>query len=251
MTESLAYLGEMFDDYRAVIYENDPQNSAIWSHAKENPKLMAIQETIHLGMTASAAERKTPCGRTRLMAHYRNKLLETIRSFHDVNSFPGELLNFKSDFVIMLDLDLFPRSLNKDSFWSMMRNFEKRIQQYGADQFDVMCSNGLRKGKYYYDRYSLSTCDAAFYKTLWPKEEKLDTSSLSNLLAEEGGELVRVRSCFGGFAIYRTEAIVSSQCSYQTQESCYCEHLPFNLCLAHNGFDSIFIDQGMRFTAIN
>eukprot|EP00475_Leptophrys_vorax_P023346 TRINITY_DN31955_c0_g1_i1.p1 TRINITY_DN31955_c0_g1~~TRINITY_DN31955_c0_g1_i1.p1 ORF type:complete len:565 (-),score=124.17 TRINITY_DN31955_c0_g1_i1:6-1463(-) len=252
LNDVLSDAGGYFNDYRIVVYENDPLNTGVWEQTKSNSKFLALQDSFNFGVSAYGAEGKTSCGRTRLLAFYRNRLLDVISSLH-TDSLSDSLFQFDADFVIMIDLDMIEDGkLNKHSVGNLLATLHARIEEYGMDQFDVLCADALTGGsRSYYDRYALMLCDAAYYQTIWPRDDhhqNLDVQSLADQLGNGGEDLVRVRSCFGGFAVYRMEALLASKCRYKSEASCYCEHMPFNVCLAQKGFDSIFVDQKMSFT---
>ena len=57
--------------------------------------------------------------------------------------------------------------------------------------------------------------------------------------------LVRVQSCFGGFAVIRTASLLQAKCTYN-ERSCNCEHVSFYGCLIQHGFGDIYIDQQLK-----
>mmetsp|Transcript_67554 Transcript_67554/g.124517 ORF Transcript_67554/g.124517 Transcript_67554/m.124517 type:complete len:154 (-) Transcript_67554:55-516(-) len=56
----------------------------------------------------------------------------------------------------------------------------------------------------------------------------------------KGNELVPVKSCFSGLALYSMNAI-NTQCDYTYQGEGTCEHVPFTKCLAEKGYGSVAI----------
>ena len=107
-------------------------------------------------------------------------------------------------------------------------------------------------GGTYYDLFALRPCDAPYYL----KEHSfvlsnglagsLQVDARLDISTSSDDRLLKVRSCFGGFAIYRAEAILKTNCTYDVDEtSCMCEHQPFMSCLYQRGFDGIYIDRTM------
>ena len=181
--------------------------------------------------------------------------------------------------IAVLDLDMFdypPLSKVIQVSQKYMLPSADQIDQYNH-MFDVICSNGLQRSRYgetrphrnYYDTFA-----TILLPNTWPVLEstrtiprgqlpgediamsKMSQQSLLNYFLNEGSkknkesyEPVPVRSCFGGFTLYRANVWLSPNCRYDLYNEHYdvyrgqkehqtCEHVVFHECLRqkHDNF---------------
>ena len=160
-------------------------------------------------------------------AVYRNELLAKIGA--EMDSF---------DHLIWLDYDL-------RGFDASAAHRELSLGwQLG---YDLVCANGVKYNGWYYDSY------ATVLPSLFSSLYSAPPIALSNRLAL--WRFAHARSCFGGFASYRSSALISANCSYYHStaiaysqiasfarfvdshplSTSFCEHIPFNFCLIEHG----------------
>eukprot|EP00956_Cyclotella_meneghiniana_P026025 scaffold55490_cov61-Cyclotella_meneghiniana.AAC.5 len=182
--------------------------------------------------------------------------------------------NTEKSIIAVLDLDMFdypPLSKVIQVTQKYMRPSIDEIKSHDHDSFDVICSNGLQRSRYgetrphrnYYDTFA-----TILLPNTWPVLESTRTvprgqlpgedvamsqmsqqsllnyflSEGSNKKNEESYEPVPVRSCFGGFTLYRANVWLRPDCRYDLYNKSYdvyrgkkehhtCEHVVFHECL--------------------
>ena len=214
-------LGKMFDDYRVVIYENDSTDGTdelLKEWEKSNRSVTILSEKIG----SEKYESNTDVNRLTALAGYRNNYLEEIFS-----------RNVSPDYIIVADLDL-------AGGWS----YEGICSSFGYDNWNVMGSNGLLYGlspslknedgspamtRVYYD-------SLAFRRIGHPKQH---ISSEINALAYNRGEKpFRVLSCFGGLAIYKSDAFKHGA-RYSGPD---CDHVELHRGMLDTGVDDVYLN---------
>lgn len=170
---------------------------------------------------------KSELRRTVRIASARNKLQNTIKR------------NFKDfDYVVMMDLDGVNRNLTKKSVELCWRH----------SQWDVVTANQPLR---YYDVWALRATDwcetdcwqeyAGLLEEMSHKQA-LKTAVTSKMRSiRSSNPPIPVQSAFGGLAIYKMEAFLSSEYVGEDEEGMeICEHVPFHKGLSDKGF-KIFI----------
>ena len=210
-------LGKMFLDYRVVIYENDSTDGTdviLKEWESQNCKVKIITEKLN----AVKHEQDASLGRMTDLAAYRNKYLDHILS-----------QNIIPDYILVADLDL-------PGGWS----YEGICNSFGYDHWSFMGSNGLLYGvpedsedqeirRVYYDAH-------AFRRLGHPKPH---THQEINVLTYNRGEPpFRVRSCFGGMGIYKSD-VFKQGAKYSGPE---CEHVGLHNDLIEVGIDNIYMN---------
>jgi hypothetical protein len=206
--------GQMFRDYRVVIFENDSKDNTAeqlngWS--KINSRVTAISE-----------ERLDPINpgkrcldRATRMATYRNKYREHINA---------HLTDYDS--VMVIDLDL-------PGGWS----YDGIANSFGQEtEWDFVGSNGIIFKDYegvqgrqlYYDAWAFRS------KGRW---EPMHAIKVNPLNWPRGEPLFPVNSCFGGLGIYKMEAMRVA--SYDGSD---CEHVPFHRQMVAAGLTNLFLN---------
>ncbi len=206
-------IGEIFGDYRVVIYENDSRDdtrSQLRAWAQRNHRVRVIVETI--------GDPVNPCARclqrAARMANYRNRCLEVIRE---------EFSDF--DFALVLDTDL-------KGGWS----YDGIANTFGHDNWDFVGSNGIIFKRVGREMNVPIQYDAWAFR-LDENLSALPTATVNVLRWQRGQPIVPVTSCFGGLGIYRMNAILSA--TYSGWDS---EHVPLHQAMRKNGFNRMFIN---------
>ena len=214
-------LGKMFLDYRVVIYENDSTDGTdviLKEWESQNYKVKIITEKLN----AVKHEQDDSLGRMTDLAVYRNKYLDHILS-----------KNIVPDYILVADLDL-------PGGWS----YEGICNSFGYDNWSVMGSNGLLYGlsetltdedgkpmmrRVYYDAH-------AFRRLGHPKPHR--HSEINVIAYNRGEEPFKVRSCFGGIGIYKSD-VFKHGAKYAGPE---CEHVGLHNGLIEVGIDNIYMN---------
>lgn len=161
--------------------------------------------------------------RTVRIASARNQLLKKIKK--DFNNF---------DYVVMMDLDGVNRDITRENVESCWRHSE----------WDGVTANQPLR---YYDIWALRAkgwCEtdcwneyAALLKDMSPKQAlKVAVTSKMRSINSKASP-IQVQSSFGGLAIYRMKAFLSSEYVGADAEGIeICEHVPFHKGLLDNGF---------------
>lgn len=206
-------LGEMFGDYRVVLFENDSSDDtaemlAAW--ASRNPRVRFVTEQI--GDPVNPIARCLQ--RAARMAYYRNRCLEVMRA---------EFSDFSH--AIVLDTDL-------KGGWST----DGIANTFGHDGWDFVGSNGIIFKRLGCELNVPVQYDAWAFR-LDDQLTALPTSTVNAMQWQRGQPLLPVTSCFGGLGVYRMPALLSS--CYEGWDS---EHIPLHQQMRRNGFDKIFLN---------
>ena len=218
-------IGEMFKDYKVVVYENDSKDltkDILETWGKANHRVTLIMEDLGDKKFGSVASFEI----AKALAACRNKYLKLINETLD------------SDYVIMLDMDI-------QGGWS----YEGICNSLGHTDWDMIGSNGILYGpvdennnmikegdtigRVYYDTY-------AFRRVNHP--EPHSSQEINQLFYGRGEPLIRVWSCFGGFGLYKRNAIRDIWYGSRKPDSAACEHVYFHQAMAQNGFDRIYLN---------
>lgn len=207
----LISLGDMFADYRIVIYENDSDDSTpdiLNLIAKQNSKILV--QTEKLGKPRLGED--ITYGRAKALAEYRNRYLSVIKDGFD-----------DYDKMIVIDLDL-------QHWW-----LDGILHSLSYDH-DAMTANGIQltnKGYVYYDTWT-------FVKT--------DTL-ITHLMHKPWylyHPLVKVKSAFGGLGIYKIPSIMSCEYKPVVVNDVYTdEHVGFHFDMIAHGHDEIYVNPTM------
>lgn len=198
-------LGGYFADWRAFVVENDssdgtPDRLRAWS--ARQPRVTALCERLSLPRWPAVRDGR----RGHQMAQARNKYLDLLAADEAARGF---------DYALVLDTDLVGCSL------------EGVLAGLGRDEpWDVLAANGVCR-----HRGHLITYDAWAYRaadSLTP----LAARDVNPLVFRRGTALHRVRSAFGGLALYRLPGFLGRRYSGGD-----CEHVPF-----HAKFADVFIN---------
>lgn len=175
-------LGEKFDDYAVIIYENnsaDKTAELLYRWAATNPRVVFESEML--------SERKLSDRREERIARARNIVLE-IAKREEYDDF---------DYLIMVDLDFItPWPVDEIVATTQL-----------SGEWDCISANGVfRNGTLYWDRYAFRDREYPFGPELlgsgWWKGLK------NSWFGIDSDELKPVFSAFGGLAVYKRSTII-------------------------------------------
>ncbi|CAF0801394.1 unnamed protein product [Didymodactylos carnosus] len=240
--KTFVQFGSVFNDWHAIIYENDIRGeSSLKKISLSNNKISLISEILHVPFSKQM-ESKMKCGRPKLLAHLRQRLMTTIKVSLQSSVFVNYSLKFMPDYIIYFDMDLLAH--DGLDIESVAKSMCKRLLVHG-DSWHVLCAMGTSKRGNYQDTFALKPCEPTYYKHYHGFDMKSSyATELAPFITNSVSELVRVRSCFGGMAIYRADVLLDTKCSYN-DKACMCEHVYFHSCLANEKYDGIYIDTKM------
>lgn len=202
-------LGEMFADYRVVIYENDSTDGTdevLRRWAQRNARITYLHE--RLARTFHGSVRTND--RTSDMAHYRNQYLRLTQQ--QFGAF---------DYLAVIDSDL-------ENGWS----YDGVAHSIGCNGWDMIGANGIQYNEPF----------GTYYDT-WATRCLSDGPTLEDITRRpllRGEPLIKVRSCFGGFGLYRMAAVQNAE--YAADD---CEHPTLHRQLCSNGYHRMFINPSL------
>jgi len=206
-------LGEMFADYRVVIYENDSEDSTrdiLSSWAAVNDKVDCIFEDRDDPVNLQIRD----MDRGDRMAYYRNQCRKFVADNYGDRTY-----------CIVVDTDL-------HRGWS----FEGVANTFGHESWDMVGSNGLL-----HKHPMVARLEHPLYFDVWALRlgtyDTIDGIKGNEMYWEPGSDLVPVKSCFGGLGVYTMEAML--RCSYSGRD---CEHVPFHRQMSQQGMGRLFMN---------
>ena len=188
--------GELFNDYRILIYENDSNDGtsqALRKYFQNDNKTTLAQEITGTPMFSKTRELDRP----RYLAGLRNISFEGVRL---LNKF------FPADYIIVIDLDL-------EGGWS----YDGIRHSFSYDNWSAITANGLEYVDATYvgsDGTTFSEYKPLFYDTwAWRDiDAKMtdvpDSAEINELCFERGEEIVEVNSNFNGLGIYKYQEAI-------------------------------------------
>jgi len=213
MMARVGRLGDMFADYRVLIYENDsvdetPASLERW--AETNERVTVISQ--RLGKPQHASLRCS--NRADDMAAYRNRCQQEVQD---------RWSDF--DYVCLIDTDL------AGGF-----SYDGIAHSFGSQPWDSVGSYGI-----IYQRQRM-TLNRALHYDVWAYRPYGDYDALEcrdgNLLSWQRGEgLVPVYSCFGGLGLYRMPAWLAAR--YAGGD---CEHVALHREMRARGYDRQYLN---------
>lgn len=233
--ERIELTGSSFKDYRVLIFENDSidgTREVIKAWAARNDKVILLDCTdapdCKFGHQPLYEFGLMGTGRISKMAAFRNTYLETIKRYFN-----------HYDYTMVVDIDM-------QGPWSL----NGIMNSIGHDDWDAICAYGLMTliGSW---GTILMMYDALAY--VGQHDETQATMSPFDLMRHylrinfwdtfginECTGLVPVKSCFGGIALYKMEALHNAWYG-----GGICEHITLHEQMAHNGHGKIFMNPAL------
>ncbi len=200
---NLRKIGNMFNGYDILIYENDSTDNTL--EILDKNKINYLSEKLNLEKYSGD---NPPPTLLQNMAYYRAKIRE-------------EALKQKFDYYCIVDFDIV--KVNWDGFFDC---FNYNI--------DIMCANSqifTKVGEYnlclYYDYFA--------HRDIGQIEanQQLSIRYAASFAESPFNGVLNVDSAFGGMTIYSREAFESGQYDLNTE---VCEHVPFHKSIRDAGF---------------
>lgn len=207
-------LGQMFNSYSVVIFENDSRDNTLeqlqgWARSNANVTIMAEmrQDPINPGIRC--------LNRAARMAFYRNKYREYIH----------ERLATR-DAVIVLDTDL----CNGWSYDGIANTFGQAVDWHfvGSNGIIFKDYEGTLSRSLFYDVWAFR------WRNNWTP---IPPGHLNPRFWPRGEPMLRVNSCFGGLGVYRMPAFLAGK--YDGSD---CEHVPFHRQLIEAGYTELYMN---------
>jgi glycosyltransferase involved in cell wall biosynthesis len=198
--EKMEMIGNLFQTQQYIIFENDSKDDTLhvlqqWE--KNNSNVTIITET------------NVPGPRTQRLAYARNLLMK-------------KALSMNSDYIVVMDLDDVNLDITKEAF----------LSSFEYNNWAVMTANQSEK---MYDLWGLRTFDNWLEFDCWhciKTENKSKDFCLYSRYKhiEKNHPLIKVKSAFGGLAIYNTSYLDPTINLYfgGTGEQEVCEHVSFH-----------------------
>lgn len=195
-------LGNKFEDYTVIIYENNSTDNTkhfLKQWSKQNSRVILIAEDLDQSLLKQNVKSFNRADgqpfRSELIAKARNKVLDIAR----------EPRFDEYEFIVMADLDF-------STPWPI-DEIVKTIQTEG--DWDCVTANGIM-GDSYYDKYALRTFQYPFGPELLG--EFWWHQIVNTKIVYDGDKWVPVFSAFGGLGIYRKASILDSYYSGSVTE---------------------------------
>lgn len=218
-------MGQMFEDYRVLIVENDSKDDTrlyLLNWVKRNPRVTILGCGYDVKKCSiKSAETKTDghgVDRKRInkMVDLRNIYLEEIKNNKLLRSF---------DYAIFWDLDMIG-SVYLDGVAHSLDYLEKNRDT------KVVCAYGIYRWgllTLYYDTYAHLNKGEKFHINLKTVHDV--RKGLWEVKHSRGEEPVEVDSCFSGFAIYEIQSLLPEDVFYDmsSEENLECEHVRLNM----------------------
>lgn len=203
-----------FKDYRILIVENDSRDNTrdlLLEWSRVNPKV------IILGCGINAKECQLNLSETKSWDASKKRISKMIflRNIY-IDYIKNYLKDF--DYVIVCDIDLVG-SVYIDGIMNSFGKLQKN------KDIDVICANGVRKyfrNFIYYDCYAHVLEGEKYHNN---NKNVHSLKVLRNTLSNEyNPNMIKVKSCFGGFTIYNINSIINSKYSSDLDDALECEH---------------------------
>ena len=231
----LETIGKLFKDYQIIVFENDSKDNSRnlltkWSIKNPNVKLLTCCEQ---GNCDCKFNNKTGYDygvfskkRIDKMTYYRNFMLNFIKNtkYH------------LYDYLLVYDFDI-KGGIYLDGIATSFSN---------PDKWDMICANGLMATPHI-TGYNTATYDSISYigkndnmnyrSHAFLEWVKMNRQVNSNI----GGKLIKVKSCFNGFAFYKMKSIINS--NYNSKYKC--EHIGLHKEMIDNGYSKLFFNPSM------
>lgn len=226
-------LGQYFADYRLVIMENDSVDNTteiLKALQLTYPKMEYQTLVLNTSGDRDGSKNGLMWLRVKRMAHARNLLLKQMGP---------TMADLQPDIVAMVDLDLGSESAYPFEVDMVLSSIGRKELENG---FDLLCANSLRRyGQRhevgYHDVFALRDENHLTMDDTWTVDFNNPKAIARNLFHQL--DLINVRSCFGGLALYNPAAMCG--CDYDETLN-DCEHVGFHRCMSCRNLNRMFID---------
>jgi hypothetical protein len=235
MKKKIEGLGDLFQDYRVVIFENDSKDGTrdlLQAWHRDNPRVqilscceegqcecrLSVQHLHQMGMESSQRMDK--------LRHFRQKVLRYVQQHYA-----------DYDYYLVIDFDL-PGAVYRDGF----------LSTFARDDFDMVFARGLTT----FPMFSPALYDGIAY--LSDKDSFDDPSNdLETFLRINrnlrflriGDPWAPARSGFNGMAIYRMKSILHATYTLPGGKKHRCEHIDLHYDMYQKGFGRIYYNPSM------
>lgn len=226
-----------FRDYRIAVFENNSLDNTkevlgLWQERNKKVfvSLNDFDETKYTSLPRNPEYHYTFSIKVMTkLTDYRNLMLDLV-----------EGLNFESDYVILVDLDV------------AKIDYNGVLSSFGTDlQWDAITANGYSMSsklkRRYHDTFPL--CEIGMQNQPFTCEKIENYREIFSHFSK-GMPFFKVFSAFGGMCIYRSEAIKGLR--YCLEENNFggvqvkCEHFSLFRQMAELGFDKVYINPNME-----
>lgn len=235
MKKKIEGLGDLFQDYRVVIFENDSKDGTrdllhAWSRDNHRVHLLSccqdgqcecrlsIQNLHQMGMESSQRMDK--------LRHFRQKVLDHVQRHYS-----------EYDYYVVLDFDL-PGAFYRDGFLSTL----------ARDDFDMVFARGMTTFPIFntalYDGIAYLSDTDAFDDDANDLESFLRINKNLRSL-RIGDPWARARSGFNGLAVYRMKSILDTGYIVSDGKKHRCEHIDLHYNMFQKGHDRIYYNPSM------
>ena len=222
--ELLSELSEPFFSTGGYVFENDSVDGTKEILNRYKPEWVTVKSQ-DLNRPHLPGEFQGP--RTEALAEYRNSCVDWVKENAS-----------HTDFVVVLDLDA-DGGFSIDGVLNSIGWLvgSKGLAGLGSFSLARITSDGVEKFSHY---------DAFAARLNWwrDRREEIGSSWFHTLLPPAGSPPFIMNSCFGGLAVYKTQAFVEG--TYSGND---CEHVMFHKTLAARGW-SLALNPGSRFAAL-
>lgn len=217
-----------FKSHEIVIYENDSTDNTrnILKNIGANVIGIDDKSEIQNGISLTRIQK---------MSKYRNECLNFIKN------------NFKeSDYILVFDFDI--NNFIADGIFNSLGNEE----EFNFDAIgSVSIKNKIKDGKiysYHYDAWAMKMF--SWYEEFSQEWQHPRFQWFSNWIPPLGGHPIKVKSCFGGLMLYKTNSILSGKYNSHLSDkhdNIFCvEHSALHESMELNGFGNIYINPSQQ-----
>jgi len=224
LLDSLQIVGNSFARHHLILLENDSKDGTRQNMSRvcQSPHAWCFE--LKLSALGPQKQNVNVPHRVKHLTWLRQHLLEQVHRFVSES-------HVSWDFLLMFDGDLF--SEGNAGFNPMatlaMFGFRSHNGPTLAEQPpDVVCANGIMNYQGNAGRFR-----DTFALRLQSFDETHAAGKDSYFF--NGNQLIDLKSCFSGLALYSLPGLLQSHCGYTYESEDICEHVVFHRCLARKG----------------
>ena len=215
-------LKKIFEDYFVILVE---------SESSDNTLKLAKKYLLDLKGTIISKNTSIFKKRTEKTAFCRNQYLKFIKK-------NNELMKF--NYLIVLDVDRVNYLINKKKLINTILNTKINWTAIFSNQLFFYYDLWTLRIKKYFD----FDCFEKLQKLHKEKKPRLIFKNIFfygiNLIRKSNKRYLKVKSAFGGFAIYKLKKVINFR--YSSNKGKYCEHVLFNLKI-NKKYGNLYIDK--------